>query len=454
MEEKGHVVALAFPFGTHAAPVMSVLCRLAALSPATRFSFLSTRACISSATKGVALPPNLVTYAVRDGVPDGHVAKGGPMEEIEMFLAVARRSFEEGMERAVEESGRRVTCLVTDAFFWFGREVADRIGGVHWVTAWGGPAALSAHLYTDFLRESLDTGDAISGREDEFLTQIPGMSKIKVGDLPEGVVVGQLDSPFSEMLHKMSQNLPLADAMFLQSFEELAPEFTEDLKSKLKGCLNIGPLSLAIPPPKSPDAYNCIEWLDKHRAASVAYIGFGSMSVPPPHELVSLADALEARNVPFLWSLKDSARVHLPDGFLERTSLASRGLVVPWAPQMEILRHEAVGVFITHGGWNSVVESVVGGVPMICRPFFGDHKINARMVEDVWGIGVRVKGGTLTVDGVTDYLNEVLFGENGKKMRDAAKTLQNKAIVAVEPQGSSSNNFRTLLEIVTNTKKL
>ena len=207
-------------------------------------------------------------------------------------------------------------------------------------------------------------------REDELLSVIPGMSRVRVCDLPEGVVFGRLDSLLSQMLHKMGQVLPKADAIFINSFEELDPTFTNDLKSKLKCYLNIGPFNLISPPAQVPDTYGCIPRLDKQQLASVAYVSFGTAKTPPSHELVTLAEALEDRKVPFIWSLKDNAKVHLPDGFLERTKF--QGIVIPWAPQAKVLGHEAVGVFVTHCGWNSLLDTIVGGVPVICRPFYGD----------------------------------------------------------------------------------
>ncbi|KAF5458997.1 hypothetical protein F2P56_022989 [Juglans regia] len=117
-------------------------------------------------------------------------------------------------------------------------------------------------------------------------------------------------------------------------------------------------------------------------------------------------EALEASCVPFLWSLRENFKAFLPNGFLERTR--KQGKIVPWAPQAYVLSHKAVGVYITHCGYHSVFESIVGEVPMICRPVLGDNKMNGRMVEDVWEIGVRVEGGVLRKKGMVKSLELVL----------------------------------------------
>lgn len=442
----GHVAVLAFPFSTHAAPLLAIIHRLASSSPNTHFSFFSTQQSNNSIFSVYKQNTNIKACDVWDGVPEGYVFSGKPQEQIELFMKSAPNSFRKAMEVAVSETGRKVSCLVSDAFFWFAGEMAEE-KGVAWLPFWtAGPASLSAHVYTDLIRETFGVG----GQEDELLSLIPGMSKIRTRDLPEGVLFGNLESCFSNMLHKMGRALPQAAAVFINSFEELDPSITKDLKSRFEKFLNIGPFNMISPAPPVADTYGCITWLDKQKPASVAYLSFGSVTTPPPHELVALAEALETSGVPFLWSLKDNSKVHLPDGFLERT--ASQGLLVAWTPQFEVLAHRAVGVFITHCGWNSLLESIAGGVPMICRPFFGDQRLNGRMVEDAWKIGLLVEDGVFRKHGVLNCLDKVLSQDSGEKLRENIRALKQLAKKSIGPNGSSFNNFVALSDLVFNTK--
>ena len=254
------------------------------------------------------------------------------------------------------------------------------------------------------------------------------------------------------MLYKMGQILQRADALAMNSFENLDPPILEDLKSKFKNVLNVGPFNLTSPPPSAniSDIHGCIPWLGKHKKGTVAYIGFGTVATPPAHELKALAEALEASNTPFIWSLKHNMTSHLPEGFLERTS--ESGKIVPWAPQVQILAHDSVGVFLNHCGWNSVMESIAAGVPIIGRPFFGDHQLNTWMVEKVWKIGVRIKGGSFTKDATIRALQLVLKQEDGKWLKDQIVSYKKLALEAVGPNGSSTRNFETLVQIVTTGK--
>lgn len=163
-----------------------------------------------------------------------------------------------------------------------------------------------------------------------------------------------------------------------------------------------------------------------------------------------MAVALEETKTPFLWSINDESQKHFPKGFLERINANGIGKVVPWAPQVQILEHFATGVFITHGGWNSVLESIGAAVPMICRPFIGDQQINTCMVERVWGIGMKIEGGNFTNRGTCYALEQGLSLDGSSKMwKERIEVLKDLAHKAVGPNGSSIQNFKTLVDVVT-----
>ncbi|OWM63414.1 anthocyanidin 3-O-glucosyltransferase 2-like [Punica granatum] len=484
-EQLPHVAVLAFPFSSHAASLLAVIRHLASAPPASTavFSFFSTHKSNRSlfptppppTTSTITTTATTTTttssssssafnmikaYDVTDGVPEGYVLQGKPEEDIGLFMRAAPEGFRKAMEAAVADSGRRITCVVADAFFWFAEEIAAE-QRVPWVAFWiGGPCSLAAHIYTDLLRSKLHVTYGIAGLGDERLNDfIPGMSnKMRLKDLPEGVLFGDLDSPFSHMLLRMGRSLPRATAVALKSFEELDLSLTQHLKSHhIPTLLSIGPLNqlqgahnLVAGAPRVSDEYRCLLWLDSQKPApaSVAYIGFGTVKVPPRSELVAIAEALEASGVPFIWSLKEEVWDHgLPDGFIGRTR--KQGMVVPWAPQVDILSHGAVGAFVMHCGWSSLLEGIAGGVPMICRPFFADQGLNGRLIADVLGIGLMVEGGAITKEGLVRSLGMILNGDEGKRMRENVRHLRLQAGKALSPTGSSTGNFNKLLQIIT-----
>lgn len=267
--------------------------------------------------------------------------------------------------------------------------------------------------------------------------------------MPSGIVSGNIDSPFSVMLHNMGRALQKTTIMPINSFEELDPPIINHLKTRFSNVLNIGPFNVTSPPPSSNnlDDHNCIPWLDNQTKTSVAYLAFGTVATPPPNELNAIAEALEERKTPFLWSLGEKFKSHLPEGFLERTR--GFGKIVPWTPQVKVLGHDSIGVFINHGGWNSVLESITAGVPIICRPFFGDHQLNSWMVEKVWRVGVRVDGGVFTKKGTMDALELVLSHHGtGTTLKSQVEVYKELVQRAVGPQGSSTQSFNTLSKVI------
>ncbi|KAK2658159.1 hypothetical protein Ddye_004692 [Dipteronia dyeriana] len=308
-----HVAVLAFPFSTHAAPLLSIISRLASAAPNTLFSFFNTAESNNSlfSTHKHYFLPNVKAYNVSDGVSEGYVFIGKPQEDIELFMKAAPDTLRKAVAEAEAETRRKVSCLVNDGFLWFAAKMAEEME-VPFVPCWlSGSSSLSAYFFTDLIRETIGL-QGIEGREDELLKFIPGMSKVCIRDLPEGVLFGNLQSIFSHMLHQMGLKLPQGEAVVINSFEELDPTINNDLKSKFNQFPNVGPLNLISPPPEVPDTSGCLPWLNRQKHASVAYLGFGSVSRLSPNEIVAVAEALEASKVPFIWTLKKNLQAHLP----------------------------------------------------------------------------------------------------------------------------------------------
>ncbi|KAI3997446.1 hypothetical protein MKX01_008053 [Papaver californicum] len=455
-----HVVVLAFPFGTHAVPLFNLVRRLAIQAPTLTFSFFSTSKSNQSVfrtsnNKSTIVPSNIKPYDVDDGVPKDFTPRH-PMDVFNLFIESMDENYRNRIHSVYGGDGgggemtmRMIKCFISDTFMYFGSDMADQLG-VPLVSFWtAGACSLSTHYYTDLLRQSITLGpNGTEGREEECIDFIPGLSPlIRIGDLSEGVLFNCLEADgFSRMKHKMGLALPRAAAVTMNSFAELELPVLQDFKSKFQKCLTLGPLALTShenPSHTHDDPDGCLTWLDKQKSTSVAYISFGTVITLSPDELAALAEGLEESGVPFLWSLKHHLIGQLPNGFLERTS--RRGFVVPWTPQQQVLGHDAVGVFVTHCGWNSVMESITAGVPMICCPVFGDQRINCRMVSEVWGIGIRIKDGVFMKEGMMECL-DMIFSE--EKLREKVGALRGFAKHAVGPKGSSTKNFNTLAEIV------
>ncbi|CAA3011227.1 zeatin O-glucosyltransferase-like [Olea europaea subsp. europaea] len=145
--------------------------------------------------------------------------------------------------------------------------------------------------------------------------------------------------------------------------------------------------------------HKSLEWLDKQGPKSVIYISIGMTVSMSDEDIKELAKSEQK----FGWVLRDTdkedvfdgevRRAELPEGFEGRTQ--GEGMMVrDWAPQPEILAHPSTGGFMSHGGWNSCIESITVGEPIAARPTHSDQPRNAVLVTDVLRIGVLVRDWT------------------------------------------------------------
>ncbi|CAN6300411.1 unnamed protein product [Urochloa humidicola] len=453
-----HVAVVAFPFSSHAAVLLAFARALAAAAAAptagATISFLSTASSIAHLRTTAGLPENLRFVEVPDGAPAEWEAAVPVPRQMELFMAAAEAGgVKTGLAAArAAAGGARVSCVVGDAFVWPAAEAAAA-AGAPWVPIWtAASCALLAHLRTDELRA--DVGDQAATRAEELLVSHRGLGCYRVRDLPDGVVSGDFNYVISSLIHRMAQVLARAPApaVALNAFPGLdPPDVAAALAEVLPTCLPLGPYHLLLPTDSSAaaaDPHGCLAWLDRHPARAVAYVSFGTVASPRGDELRELAAGLEASGAPFLWSLREDSWPLLPPGFLDRAAENGNGLVVPWAPQVAVLRHAAVGAFVTHAGWASVMEGVASGVPMACRPFFGDQRMNARSVAAVWGFGKVFEGDAMTRAAVADAVGMLLRGEEGERMRAKARELQAAVAAAFAPGGACRRNFDKFVEIV------
>jgi pathogen-inducible salicylic acid glucosyltransferase len=144
----------------------------------------------------------------------------------------------------------------------------------------------------------------------------------------------------------------------------------------------------------------------------------------------------------FLWIVRASEEVKLPKSFVEETS--KKGLVVRWCSQLEVLAHEAVGCFVTHCGWNSTLEALSFGVPMVAVPQWSDQSTNAKYIMDVWKIGLKApvdEKGLVRRDALEHCVREIMEGERGKEIKKNAFKWRKLAKEAVDKGGSSDKNI-------------
>lgn len=190
-----------------------------------------------------------------------------------------------------------------------------------------------------------------------------------------------------------------------------------------------------------------VQWLDEKPDGSVLYVCFGSQVFLTRDQIEALAIGLEESGVHFVWVMK-------PESVDPAGIGSGRGMVIKgWAPQLSILSHRAVGCFLSHCGWNSVLEAVVAGVMILAWPMEADQYVNARLLVDDHGAAVRVCEGRNSVPDSAELARTIAESMSGDKTHKLkAKELKDKAIEAIKEGGSSSRELDRLVKELSKLK--
>ncbi|XP_057489645.1 UDP-glycosyltransferase 88B1-like [Actinidia eriantha] len=203
--------------------------------------------------------------------------------------------------------------------------------------------------------------------------------------------------------------------------------------------------------------HKCLSWLDSQPSRSVVFLCFGSMGRFKSEQLMDMAIGLEQSGQRFLWVVRSPPAeretepdldILLPEGFLERTK--GRGLVVKsWAPQVAVLSHDSVGGFVTHCGWNSTLEAVCAGVPMVAWPLYAEQRMNRVVLVEVIKVALPVEeseGGFVSAAEVEMRVRELMESKRGKEVRERVMEMRESAKAAVGEGGPSRLGLAKLVE--------
>lgn len=298
--------------------------------------------------------------------------------------------------------------------------------------------------------------------------EIPGCIPINATDLPDPMQ--DRSSEAYKVFLEGNDRFYLADGIMVNSFLALEEITIRTLQQKeCEGVPSIYPIGPFIQN-DSCDKQNDFEYLkflDKQEKKSTLYVSFGSGGTLSNEQIIELALGLELSGQNFLWVLRppnkhgviddldigdqyddanDVLLKFLPNGFLERTK--EKGLVVPyWAPQVEILSHSSIGGFLCHCGWNSTLESIVHGIPLIAWPLFAEQKMNAALLSDGLRVAIRPKvndKGVIEREEIREVVKNLMVGEEGQGIRERMENLKGDAIDALKENGSSSMTLTQL----------
>ncbi|PRQ22973.1 putative flavonol 3-O-glucosyltransferase [Rosa chinensis] len=347
----------------------------------------------------------------------------------------------------------RPHCLVADAVFHWATDVAAKFGIPRLVFHGAGffplCASLSVMLYQPHMNVS-------SNSESFVIPNLPHEIKSTRNQVPAFLNV---DSK-TELFKLVKASMEVDERSFgilVNSFYKLEPEYADHYRKAEEDKSARGEEGSAD------GVHECFDWLNTKELNSVVYICFGSLTNFSDAQLVEIALALESSHQQFIWVVrkeKNAKGEWLPNEEFEQR-LEDKGLIIRgWAPQLLILEHEAVGAFMTHCGWNSILEGVAAGVPMITWPVSAEQFYNEKLVIQLLEIGVAVgaeKWDTFEDDSLKSEANvkmeaienaviEIMVGDEAKEMRSRVKELGEIGSKAVEEGSSSFSDLTALIE--------
>uniref|UniRef100_A0A0D9VDI1 Uncharacterized protein n=1 Tax=Leersia perrieri TaxID=77586 RepID=A0A0D9VDI1_9ORYZ len=347
---------------------------------------------------------------------------------------------------------------------WWAADVA-REKGIPRAMYWIQPATMLA-VYYGYLHGDFERHVAEHAGEPGFEVALPGLPPMAIRDLPS-FFTDLADRRLAAAFHGVRRTVEQVDIdrrigekpiVLVNTVEELESDVIAAAFPDLE-ILAVGPAigdgnATSPPSKKANDMYEhdekaYMEWLDGKAAGSVVYVSFGSMSATSKRQKEEIRRGLAAAARPFLWVVRRDDR----DGDDDLAVDQVNGMVVEWCDQVRVLAHAAVGCFVTHCGWNSTLESVVSGTPVVAAPQWSDQDTNARLVEG-WGVGVHAAtGGDRVLEG--DELArcvEKVMGQTEEAAAIRRSSIAWKATVekTVAPGGSSERNLKAFLDRIAN----
>ncbi|XWS68062.1 hypothetical protein CRYUN_Cryun04dG0058200 [Craigia yunnanensis] len=416
---------------------------------------------------GIEIDIHIIKFPYMEaGLPEGiENISSITSQEMGLKFIKAVSLLQQPLEQILEDC--RPNCLVADAMFPWATEIAMKLGIPRLV--FHGTSYFALSVYDSLLR--YEPQKNVTSAYEPF--EVPGFpDKIKMTRLQQPVELreSRVNDEIKVLMYQALESEITSYGVIMNSFQELEPAYVEYYR-KIAGrkTWHIGPLSLCSRNTEdksqrgnsaSINRVECLRWLDSKKQNSVLYICFGSVSWFSASQLNEIAKGIEASGQDFIWVVRkvnnEDKEEWLPEGFEER--MEGKGWIIRgWAPQVLILDHEAVGGFMTHCGWNSTLESITAGVPMVTWPLSNEQFYNEKLVTEILRVGVavgaqewcrwmEVKKFLVTKENITKAVTQLMVGEEASNIRNRVRALKEMAKRAVEEGGSSHSDLKALLD--------
>ncbi|XP_047951710.1 UDP-glycosyltransferase 83A1-like isoform X2 [Salvia hispanica] len=445
---QAHIMMVAFPMQGHVIPLLELAQVLA--THGIRTTFVNTDMVHDRVVNSLAGESLVGFVSVPDGLePHERYVPGKLTEAVYTILPgkvqALIREINDGEDRHI-----KVSCLVYDQSIGSLHQVARDTGirSVAFLPAAAALLVLGLHI-PQLLRDGIidDQGNPLDSSPLQLAPTMPIVNPTHF--VWHTVRNTTLQKLILDVMRQNNHSINSADWVICNSARDLEP----GASTLAPQITFVGPLLASNRLADSAGQFyqhdkDSLEWLDQQPPSSVIYVSFGSYAILGPAQFQKLALGLELTNRPFLWVVRPDAmpevgKPEFPNGFLERTK--SQGRIVGWANQQKVLSHPSVACFVSHCGWNSTLESVSNGVPMLCWPCYADQFINQSYICDIWRVGLQLgrdNGVIFPFDEIKEKIDRVVGDEELK-----GRALQLKEVMGhgAREGGTSYQNLKNFI---------
>ncbi|KAF3509972.1 hypothetical protein F2Q69_00007623 [Brassica cretica] len=429
--EKRRIILVPFPAQGHVTPFIQ-------LGQALSLKGFSTTV-VQGGSNEVSHIPGFQFLTIPETLPLSQLKTLGPVEFLIKLNKTSEASFKDCISQLLLQHDNDIACIIYDELMYFSEAAAKKfkLPSVIFSTV-----SATSRVCRSVLSK-LNAEKFLIDMEDHEVQDkvVDDLHPLTYKDLPTSGM-GPLDR-YLELCREIF-NRGTASGVILNTASCLESSSLSWLQQELGiPVYPLGPLHITASTNSSllEEDISCIEWLNNQKSRSVIYISLGSKAHMEAKEVMEMAWGLCHSNQPFLWVISES----LPEEVSKIVS--EKGYIVKWAPQDHVLGHPAVGGFWSHCGWNSTLESIVEGVPMICRPFGDEQKLNAKYIESVWRIGIRLEG-EVERGQVKRMMKRLIMDDEGADMRDRVIGFREKLKASVRVEGSSYNALDELVKFL------
>ncbi|CAJ1947100.1 unnamed protein product [Sphenostylis stenocarpa] len=442
-----NLLILPFPVQGHVNPMMNLSQKM--VEHGCKITFVNSdftqKKVMSSVTKQESLEesPTIKLVSIPDGLgPDDDRRDLGKL--CDTVLSTMPSMLEKLIEDIHVNGGDKITCIVADVTMGWALQVGRKLG-IKGVLCWTASATMFALEYNipKLIQHAIIDFHGVPMKKGKFQIS-PSMPSMDT----EAIWWSNIHNPttekkiFNYLVHCL-QNLNLAKWFICNTTYELEPSAV----SCVPKLLPVGPLLRSYDNANEiarslgqfwEEDHSCIDWLNQQPHGSVLYVAFGSLTLFDQIQFNELALGLDLTNRPFLWVVRQDNKMSYPPEFL-----GSKGKIVGWTPQLKVLNHPSIAYFVSHCGWNSIIEGLSNGVPFLCWPYFTDQFYNRSYICDELKVGLGLnkdEKGLVSRWEIKKKLDQLISDE---QIRARSLQLKETVLNSIAEGGGSSENIST-----------